>query len=621
MTRKLILKDYDQEKRLFQRRLIVAAVVIILLISLLISRLVYLQIYQHKLYSTMSQKNHLELLPIEPNRGLIYDRNGTLLAENQPVFSLDIIPDKVQNLKKTLANLQKIINISQNNLDQFYQALKQHRIFNSIPLKLKLSDEEVARFYVNQYQFPGVAIDARMIRYYPLDKTMTSVLGYVGRIDSRDLINLDSINYSASNFIGKNGIEKYYEQQLHGQIGYQQVEVDASGRIVRTLKRIPPIPGDKLYLTIDSKLQSVAEKALNDERGAVVAIQPHTGEVLALVSSPSFDPNLFVQGIDAKQYKELQTSSDKPMYNRAIHGQYPFASIIKPFLALEGLDSGIITPEYTIYDPGWFKLPNTNHIYLDWNWKSGGHGYVNVNKALIVSSDPFFYNLAVILGIDRIDDILNRFGFGRLTGIDMPDEAGGLVPSPKWKMRVLGDNWYTGDTVISGIGQGFMLTTSLQLAQATSALANRGLRFRPYLLLKFQTLNGQMFDQTPIAEDPVMLSHREAWQVVIRAMQGVVTSEQPWGTARIRFGTNPKYTIAAKTGTGQVYSSHSRDENATNVANIPKHLRNHSLFIGFAPVKNPQIAIAVIVEHSPIADTVARKVLDYYFDHINHEKK
>jgi penicillin-binding protein 2 len=620
MTRKLILKDYDQEKRLFQRRLIVAAIVIVLLIGLLVFRLIYLQVYQHELYSTMSQKNHLEFLPIEPNRGLIYDRNGILLAENQPVFSLDVIPDKVQNLKETLTNLQKIINISQNNLTQFYQALKQHRVFNSIPLKLKLSDEEVASFYVNQYQFPGVIIDAGMIRYYPLGKTMAGVLGYVGRIDYKDLIDLDSTNYSATNFIGKSGVEKYYEQQLHGEIGYQQVEVDASGRTVRTLNRIPPVPGDKLYLTIDSKLQSVAEEALNGERGAVVAIQPRTGEVLTLVSSPSFDPNLFVQGMDAKQYKELQTSPDKPMYNKAIHGQYPFASIIKPFLALEGLDSGVITPQYTIFDPGWFKLPNTNHIYLDWNWKLGGHGYVNVSKALIVSSDPFFYNLAVMLGIDRIDDILNRFGFGRVTGIDMPDEAGGLVPSPKWKMRVLGDNWYTGDTVISGIGQGFMLTTPLQLAQAASTLANRGLRFQPYLLLKFQTSDGQISDIGLIAEDPVMLSRQAAWQVVIQAMQGVVTSREPWGTARIRFGTNLKYTIAAKTGTGQVYSSRSRDENATNVANIPKYLRNHSLFIGFAPVKNPKIAIAVIVEHSPIAGTVARKVLDYYFDHINHEK-
>jgi len=620
MTRKLILKDYDQEKRLFQRRLIVAAIVIILLVGLLVFRLIYLQICQHELYSTMSKKNRLEFLPIEPNRGLIYDRNGILLAEDQPVFSLDIIPDKVQNLKKTIADLQKIVNISQNNLDQFYQAFRQHRTFSSIPLKLNLSDEEVARFYVNQYQFPGVIINARMLRYYPLGETMAGVLGYVGRIDNYDLINLDSTNYSASNFIGKNGIEKYYEQQLHGQVGYQQVEIDASGRIVRTLNRTPPIPGDNLYLTVDSRLQSAAKKALSHERGAVVAIEPRSGEVLALVSNPGFDPNLFVQGIDAKQYKKLLTSSAKPMYNRAISGQYPFASIIKPFLALEGLDSDIITPQYTIYDPGWFKLPNTNHIYLDWNWKSGGHGNVNVTKAIIVSSDPFFYNLAVMLGINRIDDILNRFGFGRLTGIDMLDEASGLIPSPKWKMRVFGNSWYTGDTIISGIGQGFMLTTPLQLAQATGTLANRGLRFKPHLLLKLQTSDGQISDQEPVAEDPVMLSRNEAWHVVIKAMQGVVTSEQPWGTARIRFGIHPKYTIAAKTGTGQVYSSRSRDENETDVTNMPKRLRNHSLFIGFAPVRHPQIAVAVIVEHSPIAGTVAREVLDYYFGLHKHEK-
>jgi len=610
MLKPLTIKNYTQEKQLFQRRLIIAAIVILLLIGLLITRLIYLQIYQHDLYSTMSKKNHLELRPIDPNRGLIYDRNGVLLAENVPVFSLDIIPGHIKDLKQTLADLQKIIAISPNDLEQFYKSLRRHRTFEPIPLKLKLTEEEVAKFQVNQYRFPGVMINARMIRNYPLGPTMSSVLGYVGRIDIQDLYNVDTVNYSASNFIGKSGIENYYENQLHGQIGYQQVEIDASSRPIRTVDRIPPIPGKNFYLTIDSKLQQAAKEALGDEQGAVVAIEPSTGEVLALVSTPDFDPNLFVQGISAKQFSKLQKTSGNPMYNRAVRGIFPLASTIKPFLALEGLDSGIITPHYTIYDPGWFKLPKTKHIYLDWNWRYGGHGYVNVDRAIIVSSDGFFYNLAVILGIDRIDDILNRFGFGSKTGIDMPNEASGLIPSPDWKMRVRGAHWYTGDTVISGIGQGFMLVTPMQLAAAVATIANRGLRFQPHLVAKIQLPDDQVFKQPPIAEDPIMLTNKKAWQVVIKAMQGVI--RDPRGTGRIRFGTNPKYSVAAKTGTGQVYSSHGRDEDQRSEANIPKRLRNDSAFIAFAPVKNPKIAIAVLIEHSPRAGSIARKVLDYY---------
>ena len=609
MPRHLTLKNHIQEQRLFTRRIIIAASITLFLAVILIARLVYLQICHHNLYATLSQKNHLELLPIEPNRGLIYDRNGVLLAENIPVFSLDIIPDHVVNMDQTLTNLEKVIAISPDDLQQFYNALKRQHESEPIPIKLKLTEQEVAHFYVSQYRFPGVTVTARMIRNYPLGKTMVSALGYVGRIDLSDLANLDATNYSASNFIGKTGIEKYYEQLLHGQIGYKQVEIDASGRIVRTINRIAPTSGSNIYLSIDSKLQAVAEKALKKERGAVVAIQPNTGQVLALVSNPSFDPNLFAQGISAKEFQKLQNSPDNPMYNRTIHGQFPMASTIKPFLALEGLDTGTITPNHRIYDPGWFKLPNTKHVYLDWNWRYGGHGFVNVTKAIIVSSDTFFYNLAVKMGIERVDDILNRFGFGYKTNIDMPDEISGLVPSPTWKMRMKGLHWYTGDTVISGIGQGFMLTTPLQLASATAALAERGLRFKPQLL----------YNQKPIAEEPVILQNNKYWNIVIKAMQGVVRNIQ--GTALIRFGNNPKYTVAAKTGTGQVYSNHNRDENEASVANIPYRLRNDTLFIAFAPVKNPKIAVAVIVEHSPIAGTVARRVLDYYLEKEPYEKK
>lgn len=603
------IKNLTLEKRLFQRRLIVALVIVIILTGMLVLRLAYLQLFQHKVYATLSEKNYLELLPIEPNRGLIYDRNGVLLAKNVPVFSLDVVPDQVKDLPDTITALQQIIAISPTDLEQFYKAVKRESGYEPIPLKFKLTDTEVARFSVEQYKFPGIIINARMIRSYPLGKTMVDVLGYVGRIDMQDLIQLNVADYSTSNFIGKIGVEKYYEQQLHGTIGYKQVEIDASGRPVRVVKTIPPIPGNNLYLTIDSKLQAVALKAFGKERGAVVAIQPETGEVLALVSSPSFNPNIFVVGISTKKFNALQNSAGRPMYNRAIRGQFPMASTIKPFLALEGLDSGVITPNYTIFDPGWFQLPNTSHIYHD--WQIHGHGRVNVTTAIIVSCDTYFYNLATMLGIQRIDDILSRFGFGRQTGIDLVGEASGLVPSPAWKMHAKGVSWFTGDTVISAIGQGFMLTTPLQLASAAATLANRGMRFRPQVLLLQQTADGQIIKQQPIAEDPVMLNDKKAWGIIIKAMQGVVKSARPWGTARIRFGINPKYTIAAKTGTGQVTSKY-RDEDAYGNTNIPKRLRNHTLFIAFAPVKNPKIAIAVVVEHSPIAGTVARKVLDYY---------
>lgn len=612
------LKNHKQEQRLFTNRIIIASAITVLLSILLISRLIYLQICHHDRYATLSRKNHLELLPIEPNRGLIYDRNGVLLAENIPVFSLDIIPDHVENLKQTLTELQKIITINPDELQQFYKALKRQQHSLPIPLKVKLTEEEAARFYVNQYRFPGVEVNASMIRNYPQGQDTASVLGYVGRIDPSDLTHLNAINYSASNFIGKTGIEKYYEKLLHGQIGYMQVEIDAGGHIVRTFKRIPPISGRNIYLSIDSKLQAIATKALQGERGAVVAIKPDTGEVLALASTPTFDPNPFAQGISDKEFNELQDSSDNPMYNRAVLGQFPLASTIKPFFALEGLDTGVITKNYKIYDNGHFQLPNTKHIYLDWNWKYGGHGFVNVTKAIMVSSDIFFYNLAVKLGIARIDDILDRFGFGSPTGIDMPAEEPGLIPNPAWKMHKHGIAWYRGDTVISGIGQGFMLTTPLQLAVATAVLAERGQRFRPQILSRIQLANGEIINEQPISENPVVLHNKKYWDIVVNAMQEVINNIQ--GTGRVRFGTHSKYTVAAKTGTGQVYSSHNRDENALNVANIPKRLRNNSLFIAFAPVKNPKIAIAIVVEHSPIAGSVARKVLDYYLEVEPHEK-
>ncbi len=612
MARRLTLKDPQQEQRLFTRRVIIAIIGVCILSFLLSLRLAYLQLDQTKLYTTLSNENQLNLVPIAPNRGLIYDRNGVLLAENLPVFSLEVIPDKVVDLNKMIAALQAVVKISPEEIQAFHKQLKQRRRFEEIPLRLRLTPAEVARFYVNQYRFPGVVVNARLLRYYPLGSAMVNVLGYVGRINERELLHVNRTNYSATNYIGKVGIEKYYEKQLHGTVGYEQVETDASGRIVRVLQRTPPIPGDNLHLTIDSGLQIVAEEALAGHRGAVVAIQPKTGQILSLVSNPSYDPNPFVTGISHKAFQTLQSSPDQPLYNRAIRGQYPLGSTIKPFLALEGLATNTVTPKTRIFDKGYFQLNDHTRRYRD--WKKGGHGWINIDNAIIQSCDTYFYELSLKLGINRIGKIMREFGFGSATGIDMGEELPGLVPSPEWKLKTLGAHWYAGDTINSVIGQGYMLATPLQLASATATLAMHGERFRPYILSKASLPGGISIDQAPIPEPPVRIPQRD-WNNVIKAMQGVIFN--PRGTG-IRFG-KPKYSVAAKTGTAQVFSLRMGEE--YNIEDIPKNLRDNSAFIVFAPVEHPQIAVAVMVQNSMIAPNVARKVIDYYLHQLQKHKQ
>lgn len=618
MPNRLAFNDPHLERRRFIGRLWIAVVVITLLSLLLVARLFYLQVIQQSLYTTLSQQNQLSLIPISPNRGLIYDRNGVLLAENVPVFSLDIIPDHVHNIEKTLANLQKIISISSDDLQEFHLQLKRHRPFEPIPLKYGLTEKEVARFSVNQFRFPGVMVNARLLRHYPLGEAMANVVGYVGRINQQDLREIDENNYRANNYIGKVGIEKEYEKILHGSTGYQQVEIDASGRTVRTLKRIAPTAGKNLYLTIDSGLQIAAERALGNESGSVVAIDPNNGEVLALVSHPSYDPNLFVKGISPKAFKQLQTSPDKPLFNRAIRGQFPLASTIKPFLALGGLSNGVITPGSTIYDPGFFQY--ANHTYRDWIYKynHNGHGEVDVVKAIIVSCDTFFYQLSLNMGIARIDNVLSQFGFGAPTAVDLKGERSGLLPTPAWKRRVEGLPWYTGDTIISAIGQGSMLATPIQLANGVAAIAEHGIRYQPHILLKMINVDKSVEKITSIEEPTVTLQNPDDWNVVIKAMEGVVGSTNPWGTARLRFGPNPRYSVAAKTGTAQLIRA--QGEAARDESKIPKRLRDHSLFIAFAPVQHPRITIGVVVENSETAPTVARKILDYYLGYARDTK-
>src|SRR3990167_1908901 len=588
MQKRILIKNPAQEIQLITRRSLVACVVMGILLLSLIFLLGYLQIYKHPLYTTLSKKNWLDLVPLEPTRGLIYDRNGILLAENIPIFSLDLIPYKVKNITKTFNELKKIIDLTDTEILQFQKQRKQHRRFDDIPIKIRLTEEEVVTFSENQYRFPGVIIKARLMRYYPFGEQLSHVLGYVGRINLQEMNEIDPINYSASHYIGKLGIEKHYEEDLHGNVGYEEVENDASGKTIRLLNQVKSTSGESLYLTIDSRLQVFAEQAFKGHRGAVVIIQPSSGQVLAMVSAPSYDPNLFVLGISQKDYQGLMVAEGRPLYNRALRGLYPIASTIKPFLALAGLDSNIITATDTVYDPGWFQLKNSAHIFHD--WRRHGHGRVNLEKAIVGSCDTYFFHLATKLGIRRMDSTLKQFGFGEVTELDIDDELEGLVASPEWKRRVKGMSWYEGDTIISSIGQGYMQTTPIQLATAVATLANRGKRVIPTLLLGDKQPGNSYKPQSPILAEDIHLNNSKNWGIVIHAMESVVNSRE----AAHRYGTHPGYTLAGKTGTGQVYS---KNYLRGSQQNLPEKLRDHTLFIAFAPVDKPKIALAIIAEN------------------------
>ncbi|QDP72752.1 penicillin-binding protein 2 [Legionella israelensis] len=592
--------------QLFRLNLLIA--ILIILSLLLILRLAFLQISEFRHYQTLSLKNQVGIIPIDPPRGVIVDRNGIMLAENIPVYALEITPERVKNLKKTLNQLKTLIpSITDDDIEDFYRAKQQKRAFVPIPFKLKLNQEEVALFAVNQYRFPGVSIKARLMRHYPLGEITAHTVGYVGRINAQELKQVDTTNYRATNFIGKSGIEKYYEDILHGQVGYQRVETDVSGRTLRILDKQNPLSGAKLHLTIDARLQESAYQAIKNKRGAIVVIDTRNGDILAMVSSPSFDPNLFVSGISNKDYQQLISAKDQPMFNRAVKGTYAPASTIKPFIALAGLDSENITPTTSIYDPGSYKLPNSTHLYRD--WKKRGHGMVNLKRAITVSCDTYFYRLGHKMGISVIEDMLTQFGFGQLSHVDLQGESAGVVPGASWKKITKGVSWYPGDTLITSIGQGFMLATPLQMANATAALGLHGHRYRPHLLNSVSNSdNGESKQLKPLEEYPVHVKSEQFWDVIADAMQNVILSKEGTG---FRFGKLTDYTLAAKTGTAQVFSG--RQYEKAKYQDIPEILRDNSLFIAFAPEKNPDIAIAVIVENDYIAPNVARKVLDTYF--------
>jgi penicillin-binding protein 2 len=604
------LKDHFRETRLFTNRAITALVLTILLMLVLVARLINLQIVEHSHYAGLSDKNRVHIRAVPPTRGLIFDRNGVLLAENLPSHSLEVIPERVENMDATIAGLRELIHIDDEDLELFRKRLAASREFKAIPLRTRLSDEEVARFAVNRYRFPGVDIVARLYRHYPQNSLAVHALGYVGRINEQELQQIDASNYEGTDYIGKTGVEKFYEDILHGEVGVEQVETNAQGRALRVLERTPPIPGLNLHLTLDVNLQRIAEDGFKGERGALVAINPNDGSILALVSMPGFDPNLFVGGIDNATYKALQNSRDQPLFNRALRGRYPPGSTIKPFVGLAGLEYGVISPDVTTYCPGWYQMDGDDHKYRD--WKKGGHGVVNLDKAIVQSCDVYFYDLALTLGIDRLSNFLEPFGFNDLTGVDISGELAGLVPSRNWKRRVRHEPWFPGETLITGIGQGFTLVTPLALATATATLSRYGRHMRPRIVAATEDPNSNevvRFPAVPNMAVPVV--KRADWDYIIHAMTRVVNSLH--GTAR-RIGRGAHYKIAGKTGTAQVFGIKQDEEYVAE--DIQKRLRDHALFITFAPADDPQIAIAVIVENGgsggAVAGPIARRVMDRY---------
>jgi len=598
------IKNRQKETLLFRKRLLILVAFVLVLVVLLFIRLAYLQFFQHHYYKTLSAKNNITLAPISPKRGLIYDRNGLLLAKNNPVFNLMVNRSQVTDFQQELNNLQLIISISPAEIQLYKREAKQKRQFEPVPLKVKLTDKQVALFAVNRFQYPGFHIQAQLIRQYPQKTITANVVGYVGRINVEELANIDPSNYAATDYIGKTGVEKSFESQLHGGVGYKQIEINASGETVRTLNEFSPQSGVNLYLTIDTNLQQAAKQALQGLRGAVVAVDPNTGQVLALVSTPIFNPNTFIRGISTQDYSALQNNPDHPLFDRATRGLYPPGSTIKPFIALAGLDSGTVTPKTKLYDPGWFKIPGSEHVYH--NWMRGGFGWVDLSQAIIHSDDVYFYQLAMQLGIDRIDSFLDQFGFGQKTGIELNDELAGHIPSPDYKMHLTGHRWFTGDTVTTGIGQSYFQITPIQLAMATAALSLHGKRMKAQLIEGYQFPNQPRMVTTPQELPPVILQNPMNWQTVITAMHHGVTN--PQGTSHLFGFGNPIYPAAAKTGTAQVYTV-SEDNKGKP---LPERERDDSLFIAFAPINHPQIALAVVVENNPSAPRIARKVMDYY---------
>jgi penicillin-binding protein 2 len=604
MSQPIRLKDHEKDARTVRSRVVVGAAAILVLICVLIARLYFLQVIQYEYHSTLSENNRVHVQPIPPTRGLIFDRNGVVVADNRPSFSLSMTRERSGDWRQVLDTIVEVLELSDEDRQLFERRMKQgRRPFEPVPILFELNEEQIARVAVNQFRLPGVEVVAQLVRHYPQGAHFAHSVGYVGRINEKELKTLDPVDYSGTHHIGKTGIERFYEPELHGTVGYEEVETNARGRVLRVLKRTDPKPGKDIVLSLDIKLQEAAEEALGGRRGAIVAMDPRTGEVLAMVSQPSFDPNLFVTGIGFQAYADLRDSIDRPLFNRVLRGLYPPGSTIKPAVAIAGLDSGVINAGSRVFDPGFYQLPNYDHKYRNWN--RTGDGWVDLDTAIMRSNDTYFYDLAHKLGIDKLDSYMGQFGIGQKVSLDMFEESPGLMPSREWKRKTRRQAWFPGETLILGIGQGYMQATPLQLAQATALVANKGKWNRPRLA---RTIEGA----PPVDENPVpdiVLRNPSDWGKVTHGMEMVMQGAR--GTAR-KAAIGAKYRIAGKSGTAQVVAI--RQGEKYDRSKVQERHRDHALFVGFAPADNPRIVVSVMVENgesgSGVAAPVVRQIMD-----------
>ncbi|EID4417781.1 penicillin-binding protein 2 [Vibrio vulnificus] len=626
--RRTTIRDYQAEARLFANRALVAFFGIVALMGVLVTNLYNIQVNQYQDYKTRSNDNRIKVVPIAPNRGLIYDRNGVLLAENRPVFDLEITPEKVKNMDATIAQLQTLFEITPEQIERFHRERKRTRRFKSVPILNQLTEKQVAVFSVNQYRFPGVEVSGTLKRYYPYGEILTHVIGYVSRINDRDMQRLSDegkeANYQATRDIGKLGIEKFYEDMLHGTAGYQEVEVNSRGRVIRTLKFVPPVPGKDIVLNIDIKLQTYVHQLLDGRRGSAIVLDPKDNGILAMVSSPSYDPNAFVHGISGKGYSDLLNDKNRPLVNRSTLGIYPPASTVKPFIAVSALQEGVVTPNTTRNDPGYWRIPNSDtRPFRDWlRW---GHGRVNLVQSIEESVDTFFYQIAYDMGIDRLSNWMSMFGFGDYTGIDIFEESKANMPTRDWKMSRHKTPWYKGDTIPVGIGQGYWTATPMQLAKATSVLVNEGNVAAPHLL-RATIENGEAFDSRVLSDyvtyPPIQNVPDRYWNLAKEGMRLVNHGKK--GTARRSF-TGMSYMTAGKSGTAQVFGL--AEDQEYNADELAEHLRDHALFTGFAPFDDPKIIVTIVLENAgggssngaPVARRIFDKVLlDKDSDEVKH---
>ncbi len=620
MSARLAIKDDLRERRVFAARAALLLMMAFVLVGVLVLRLVQLQIWEHETYQTRSEQNRIQIQPLPPPRGLIYDRNGDLLAGNRPISTLAVVKERVPDMGALLDELAQLVEITGEDVQRFRARLDgTRRPFEPVALKLSLSEEEQARLAVNRYRLPGVEILNELVRYYPLGAMMAHAVGSVRRITEDDLQRLDGVRYSATRFIGRHGVERFYERSLHGEVGHQKVEIDAHGRVRQVLDTRRPVAGQSITVHLDSRLQIAAAAALGERRGAVVALDPRSGGVLAMVSQPAYDPNLFVTGISSEQYQALVGSRDTPLFNRAVNGQYAPGSTFKPVVGLAGLSLGVVSWDEQIIDHGSFRLPGQDRIYRDWSWtpgNSGGQGKVDLHRAIYRSSNVFFYDLATRMEIDDLSAFAAQFGLGRRLALDIPDTSPGLVPNRVWKRGAKGQPWFPGDSVNVGIGQGDMLVTPLQLATVAATIANRGRVVRPRMLLASDRPLVEVDDPQPLP--PVAGPSPDDWERVVDAMEAVVHRGNRGygenGTAWYHIGQDISYRMAGKSGTAQVVEI--RQGEAYDEEELSEYQRKHAWFIAFAPADDPLIALAVLVENggggSAVAGPVAREVIDAY---------